>query len=87
LTATIRMDANNLIHMANRIGAFFAAMPDRPEAIEGVAQHIERYWEPRMRRELLAHVDGHAGEGLDEIVLAAIHTHRAGLEPKVRAAA
>lgn len=81
------MDNDNLIHMANRIGAFFAAMPDRPEAVEGVAQHIERYWEPRMRLSLLGHVDGHAGEGLDDIVLTAIRTHRASLEPKVRVAA
>ena len=81
------MDTDNLIHMANRIGAFFVAMPDRTEAIEGVAQHIERYWEPRMRRDLLAHVDTHEGEGLDEIVLTAIRTHRAGLEPKAARAA
>ena len=46
------MDANNLIHMANRIGDFFDAMPDRPEALEGIAQHIKKFWEPRMRRHL-----------------------------------
>ena len=40
--------------MANRIGEFFQAMPDRQEALLGVATHIRKFWDPRMRRELLA---------------------------------
>lgn len=51
------MDTNNLVHMANRIADFFDAMPDRAEALDGVAHHIRRYWEPRMRRLLLAAAD------------------------------
>lgn len=43
------MDANNLIRMANRIGEFFEAMPDREEALHGIAEHIHKFWEPRMR--------------------------------------
>ena len=31
------MDADNLIRMANRIGEFFEAMPDRDEALNGIA--------------------------------------------------
>ena len=46
------MDANNLIHMANRIGEFFEAMPDREEALQGIAEHIHKFWEPRMRGRL-----------------------------------
>ena len=49
------MDIENLIRMANRIGDFFDAMPDHDEALAGIATHIRRFWEPRMRRELLAH--------------------------------
>ena len=41
------MDVDNLIHMANRIGEFFQAMPDRAEAVDGVATHIRKFWEPR----------------------------------------
>ncbi|EWM48099.1 NADH-dependent formate dehydrogenase delta subunit FdsD family protein [Bordetella holmesii 35009] len=56
------MDANNLIRMANRIGDFFEAYPDPDEALEGIANHIEKFWEPRMRWQLLdflvAHPDG-----------------------------
>ncbi len=39
--------------MANEIGAFFESEPDRAIAMEGVAGHIKRFWDPRMRRELL----------------------------------
>ena len=44
------MHTDTLIQMANQIGAFFEAMPDREEALEGIAMHIKRFWEPRMRR-------------------------------------
>ena len=71
------MDVDNLVRMANRIGRFFEAMPDRGEALEGVAQHLKRYWEPRMRRALLAHVDQQGSAGLHEVVGAAIARHRA----------
>lgn len=66
------MRIDNLIRMANRIGTFFEAMPDRTQALADIAQHIQRFWEPRMRRQLLAHVESHQGEGVDPIVLAAL---------------
>lgn len=43
---------DNLIRMANRIGQFFEAYPDEPEALEGIANHIQQFWEPRMRNQL-----------------------------------
>ena len=76
------MDLANLVQMANRIGDFFAAQPDRAEALQGVAEHIRKFWEPRMRRELLAAIDAGEAAGLSEIVAAAITAHRAALEPK-----
>lgn len=69
------MDIHNLVHMANRIGEFFQAMPDRAEALDGIANHVAKFWEPRMRRALLAHVQDHAGEGLLPIVDEAIRSH------------
>ena len=51
------MDEQNLIDMANRIGEFFESMPDHEEALAGVADHIRRFWEPRMRRTLLGALD------------------------------
>lgn len=74
------MNVENLITMANQIGSFFEAMPDRDEAVSDIAGHIKRFWEPRMRRALLGHVDGDAGSGLLEIVQEALGRHRALLE-------
>ena len=70
------MKIDNLIRMANRIGTFFEAMPDRPQAIADMALHIQRFWEPRMRRQLLAHVEEHRGDGIDPMVLAALRQVR-----------
>jgi formate dehydrogenase subunit delta len=73
------MDAQNLVHMANRIGEFFQAMPDAQEASDGVALHIQKFWAPAMRRQLLAHMDSHANDGLLPLVRQAIETHRKAL--------
>ena len=70
------MDSHRLIRMANQIGSFFEAEPDRLAALEGIAGHIKRFWDPRMRREILAWIDDHAGEGLHPLVLEAIRTRR-----------
>ena len=67
--------------MANRIGEFFAASPDHDEAIEGVAQHIARFWEPRMRRQILQVLDSAAGDGLAPLVAEALRTYRVRLTP------
>jgi formate dehydrogenase subunit delta len=73
------MDIDNLVHMANRIGEFFQAMPDRAEATAGVAEHIHKFWEPRMRRALLAHLDQAQGAGLLPVVMEALQGHRQAL--------
>jgi formate dehydrogenase subunit delta len=70
------MDAHKLVKMANEIAAFFAAEPDRAVMLESVAGHLKRFWDPRMRRELLRWVDEHHGEGLKDTVRAAIDAHR-----------
>ena len=75
------MGLDNLIVMANRIGQFFAAQPDRAEALAGIADHVKKFWEPRMRRQILAALDTDEAAGLSEIVAAALRTHRAMLQP------
>ena len=71
------MNNDNLIRMVNRIGAFFAAMPDRDEAMRDLAQHVRRFWAPRMRQQLFEHLDTKQGEGVDALVIAALKQHRA----------
>lgn len=66
------MDTHTLIRLANRIGEFFEAMPDRAEALDGIVQHITRYWEPRMRRELQQRLQQGEAEGLKPIVAEAL---------------
>lgn len=79
------MDSDNLIRMANRIGAFFEAMPDRAEALEGIATHLTKFWEPRMRREFLVLCDSPSdAASISAIVRAAVQAHRARIEPKIR---
>jgi len=75
------MDIHHLVEMANNIGAFFAAEPDKAKGAQGVASHIKSFWEPRMRREILSYVDEKSGEGLSELVLSALRTHRKELTP------
>jgi formate dehydrogenase subunit delta len=68
------METDNLVRMANRIGEFFDAMPDREEALDGIATHLRKFWEPRMRRQLAEHLRA-GGAGLDPIVLEALRAH------------
>ena len=63
------MDVADMVHQANRIAQFFASYPAE-EAIPGVVDHFQKFWEPRMRKQLLAHVSS-GGEGLHTLVLAA----------------
>ena len=73
------MDIRNLIHMANQIGEFFEAMPDRDEALLGISVHLHNFWEPRMRSQLLGYMDTENGKDLKPIVVSAIRAHRGKL--------
>ncbi|MEY4209530.1 MAG: NAD-dependent formate dehydrogenase delta subunit [Pseudomonadota bacterium] len=70
------MDVNNLITMANQIGTFFESMPDRQQAVQDIANHIRRFWDPRMRRAILDSLDQHNDEPMSDIVREALSTHR-----------
>jgi formate dehydrogenase subunit delta len=59
------MDITRLVAMANDIAAFFDSEPDKAAAAEGVRFHITRFWDPRMRREIVAHLQS-GGAGLCE---------------------
>jgi len=64
------MKTERLVHMANQIADFFAAYP-RDEAVAGVADHLKKFWDPRMRTALIAHARS-GGAGLRDLVAAAI---------------
>lgn len=66
------MKIEALVKMANQISDFFEAEAGEKDAPAAVAMHLRRYWEPRMRKDILTHYDLNAGEGLDEISLKAV---------------
>ena len=76
------MNAAKLVKMANDIATFFEADPDPAAALEGVTAHLSRFWEPRMRRELLAWVDETGGGELRPLVLEAVKKNRDRLTPR-----
>ena len=67
---------DTLIIMANQIGDFFESMKDRTKSLDEIAGHLRRSWDPRMRIALMDHVEQHGGEGLKDIVLEAVRTHK-----------
>lgn len=76
------MDMENLIKMANQIGSFYESYPNQEEASREVANHLKKFWAPRMRSQLLEHVDNHRGIGLSTMLLTSVSTHRTALDPK-----
>lgn len=70
------MNPQKLVKMANEIASFFEGDPDRAVVLESVAGHLRRFWDPRMRREILRWYDEHQGEGLKDSVREAITVHR-----------
>jgi formate dehydrogenase subunit delta len=64
--------AEKLVKMANQIGQFFSAQR-HSDAAASTATHLKKFWDPRMRRKIIEHVE-HGGAGLDPVPLAAVKT-------------
>jgi len=60
------MEIRDMVRMANQIAAFFKSYP-HDEAVNEVSDHINRFWEPRMRVAFLDHIAA-GGEGFDQLV-------------------
>jgi len=74
------MSLDKLIYMANQIGKFFASQgPDR--AVAGTADHIKKFWDPRMRAAIFQHLEA-GGAGLDPAVKVALQQLRAAEQNK-----
>jgi formate dehydrogenase subunit delta len=59
-----------MVHRANQIALFFAAYP-HDEAVAGVTDHFKRFWERRMRDQIIAYV-AHGGKDLHELAIEAV---------------
>lgn len=61
------MQHEDMVRMANQIASFFNG--SGPEAaVKDAADHINKFWDPRMRAVLIAHLE-RGGEGLDETIV------------------
>jgi len=68
------MNIDLLIKMANEIGEFFTGVEvnDPQAAARDVANHLRRYWEPRMRAQMLKYYEERDGAGLSELAKNAV---------------
>lgn len=65
---------DKLVYMANQIGAFFKSQ-DMGTASAKIAEHITKFWDPRMRQAIVAHLDA-GGVGLDPATREAVEMLR-----------
>ena len=64
------MTLDKLVYMANQIGKFFVSQ-GQEHAVAGTADHIKKFWDPRMRAIIFAHLAA-GGAGLDPVARAAL---------------
>ena len=68
------MTSDKLVYMANQIGKFFVHEGE-PQAVESITAHLQKFWDPRMRRAIIAHVEA-GGRGLDPLPRRAVEAMR-----------
>jgi formate dehydrogenase subunit delta len=86
------MNIDLLIKMTNEIGEFFAGadLKDPQAAARDVANHIKRYWEARMRAQMLKYYEERQGAGLTDVgksAVALLHAESKGAAGSAAAAA
>ncbi len=64
------MSPDRLVYMANQIGKFFESQRAN-EVVPGIANHIKKFWDPRMRKAIFAYMDA-GGDGIDPPVRKAL---------------
>jgi len=61
---------DRLIYMANQIEKFFQAN-GHDAAVAGIADHIAKFWDPRMRKQIIEYYHA-GGSGLSELARAGV---------------
>ncbi|MSO76926.1 MAG: formate dehydrogenase [Alphaproteobacteria bacterium] len=69
------MKTERLVRQANQIAEFFKSAPET-EAVAGTLDHMRKFWDPRMRTQIVVHLDA-GGAGLNAIARQAV----VGLRP------
>jgi formate dehydrogenase subunit delta len=68
---------DTLVRMANDIGKFFRSQGEE-KAVVGIADHVMKFWEPRMKKQIFAVLD-EGGTGLDPLPLKALEKLKADM--------
>ncbi len=68
------MSPDKLAYMANQIGKYFAHQK-HDQAVASIADHLRKFWDPRMRGTILAQYDTVKGQ-LDPLVQQAVEQLR-----------
>jgi len=66
------MNIDLLIKMANQITDFWDGEAGHEVAVKEVATHLRRYWEPRMRAQIITYCEERQGGGLNDIAKQAV---------------
>jgi len=70
------MSPEKLVMMANQIGKFFAPQTNM-DPVAAIADHLKKFWDPRMRKQIIAHFEA-GGAGLDAPVREAVSRLKQG---------
>jgi formate dehydrogenase subunit delta len=70
------MSPEKLAYMANQIGRAFAH-ETHEKAVAATAEHIRKFWDPRMRQAILAALDSEHGSGMEPIARDAVASLKA----------
>jgi len=60
-----------LVKMANQMGDFFKSYPEEV-GVEGIRDHIAKFWNRKMREELFAYIDQTSETGMTPLVAKAL---------------
>ena len=66
------MSPEKLVYMANQIDRFFAHQAEA-QAVASIADHLRKFWDPRMRKAIGDYVEAD-GKGLHPRVTEAVRT-------------
>lgn len=65
------MNIEHLSQMVNDIAGYFAAEPDHAAGVNSVADHLRKFWDPVMRKQIIEHLHA-GGEGLEPMAKEAV---------------
>jgi formate dehydrogenase subunit delta len=66
------VNIDHLIKMANEISSFWEGELGEDKAANDVATHLKRYWEPRMRAQMIQYLEEREGAGLSDVAKQAV---------------